>query len=272
VVTATPTSAGAGVFALRIPFLLVPRGLSDVDAADKVKLRQGHGKIRLHNAGIHSGTADFYALGGMDRRDAPGPTDLRAVGVQTLPATALGVDDPDDRGVIFAVNTFERWGNPGENEIDVIVDTNQDGAPDFFVVGVDFGLVTTGNPDGTFASFIFDADGNFVDAWNAVAPMNSSTVLLPALASDLGLTPAKGGFDYTAQAFNLFGPGAPDEMEGSGAFDAFAPAQSTGEFVSLSPGERAKARVTGTRGSRWMVVSFDDANGTRQADIIRAVR
>jgi minor extracellular serine protease Vpr len=275
VVTATPTSSGAGIYSLRIPFLLVPRGLSDIaPESNRVNVnKKGNGEIRLRNNGIHDGTADFYALGATDPRDAPGPTDLRAVGVQVLPTEALGVPaDANDRALIFAVNTYERWSNPGETVFEVSVDTNKDGAPDFFIDGEDAGLVTAGVPDGTFAAFIFDAAGNLVDAWNTVAPMNSSTVLLPALASDLGLTADSGGFDYGVASASQVEVGTADEIADTGSFNAFDPAQSTGEFVDLGAGDRARVPVTGDRRSRWMVVTFDDANGGRQADIVRARR
>lgn len=268
--TATPTSSAAGDLTLRIPFLLVPRGLSDIEATAKDR-RHRATEIRLANRGVHAGTADFYALGARDPRDAPGPTDLRAVGVQSLPGEVLG-EGSDDRALVFAVNTFERWGNPGENQIDVIVDTDGDGEPDFFVEGADLGLVTAGVPNGIFVSFIFSAAGDLVDAWNTVAPMNSSTVLLPALASDLGLTASDGDFDFTAVAGSVVLRGTADEIEGSGSFNAFEPAQSTGDFVALEPGEKASVPVSGRRHAAWMVVSFDDANGRAQADIVRAGR
>jgi subtilisin family serine protease len=272
VVTATPESSDAGVFALRIPFLLVPRGLSDIEADARV--RRGAGEIRLRNNGVHAGSAELYAFGARDARDAPGPTDLRAIGVESLPGEVLEAGAAD-RALVFAVNTYERWGNPGETEIDVLVDTDGDGSPDFIVAGVDLGLVTAGVPNGIFVSFTFRVVGDeieLVNAWNTIAPMNSSTALLPVLASDLGLTEAAGDFTYTAAASSVISRGTPDQMDGTGAFNAFRPAQSTGQFVSLNPGERARVPVTGHRRAAWMVVSFDDENGPAQADIVRARR
>jgi hypothetical protein len=59
-------------------------------------------------------------------------------------------------------------------EFDIAIDTgNSD--PEFFVVGVDFGALTTGDFDGRIASFILDAAGNLVDVWVPDAPMNGST-------------------------------------------------------------------------------------------------
>ncbi len=60
------------------------------------------------------------------------------------------------------------------------------------------------------------------------------------------------------------------EIEGSGSFNAFLPAQSTGDFVSLNPGQGASIPVTGGNRAAWIVVSFDDENGHPQADIVRA--
>ncbi len=272
VVTATPTSTGAGIYPLRVPFLLVPRGLSQVQSQTPVELRRGSGVLTVHNEGNHAGNADVYALGVTDPQDAPGPTDLRAVGVQAQPGDFLGMG-PDDRSLLFAVNTFERWGNPGESEFDVVIDTNGDGQADYVVVGVDDGLVFTGTPNGFFDSLIFDAAGNIVDGWGTVAPMNSSTVLLPAAASDLGLTAGHAGFTYTVVAGSVVERGTPDDMTGTGSFDAFAPAQSTGDFVTLAPGVKANIPVTASgRAPAWLVVTFDDANGAAQADVVRAAR
>ena len=53
-------------------------------------------------------------------------------------------------------------------------------------------VLLLGGFNGQVASFIFDASGNVVNAWLADAPMDSSTLLLPALASDIGLGKQKG--------------------------------------------------------------------------------
>jgi subtilisin family serine protease len=281
VVTATPTSAGAGVYPLRVPFLAVPRALSDVSVGSARPFKDNGGgtlesSVMVRNRGIRAGTADVYAWGLSDPRDSSDEMDVRSVGVQALPGEAAGAP-ATDRLLVFAVNTYGRWSNAAGNEFDIPVDTNDDGDPDFIVVGVDLGAVTAGDFDGRMASFVFDAAGNLVDAFFADAPMNGSTVLLPLLASDLGLTSGKGSFSYGLTAFDLREDNtAQDDVDGTATFDAYAPAQSTGDFLELAPGggpTRLGLTVDAARFSRapsqgWLVVTLDDRNGSAQADRI----
>ncbi len=100
------------------------------------------------------------------------------------------------------------------------------------MVGIDNGLIFAGVYDGLYVSLIFDADFNLIDGWLADAPLNGSTLILPALASDLGLATGAGSFTYWAVAYDGF-TGLADSTAKAGAFDAFAPAQSTGDFVAV---------------------------------------
>jgi len=141
------------------------------------------------------------------------------------------------------------------------------------VVGIDNGLISAGAYDGLYISVIFDAvTFDVVDAWLAAAPLNGSTLILPALASDLGLTEGDGSFTYWVAAFDGF-TGAADQTVVAPAFDAYAPAQSTGDFVPVPAKGKASVpawvapSATGVKG--WMVVTLDDRNGGRQADIVR---
>ena len=286
-VVATPTTGGAGVYTLRVPFELVPRGLSSVTAGAKsAYTRQGDtlaATVPLSNGGIHAGAADVYAWGISDANDVNGPADepmdIRAAGVQVLPDNVLTGEDepnPNDRALIFAVNAYGRWSNPSVNEFDVAIDLQNDGRPEFFVVGVDFGAVTAGAFSGQYASLVFDAAGNLINAWVADAPMNGSTVLLPTLASDIGLT--SGGtaktFRYAVAGFSIV-PGILVDTTSVAEFRAFEPPVSTGNFIPLAPGGSANLGVTVDRNRfanakqlGWMIVTQDDANGAAQADLV----
>jgi len=279
-ITATPTSSGAGVYPLRVPFLAVPRGLSEVFVGKASRFKGGQGAVReatvpVGNRGIHPGTADVYAWGLSDPRDSSDEADVRSAGVQVLPGEAVGAD-PSDRLLVFAVNTYGRWSNAAGDEFDIPIDTNGDGDLDFLVVGVDLGLVTAGDFNGQLASFVFDPEGNIVDAFIADAPMNGSTVLLPVLASDLGLTNTKAKFSYGLTSFVLREDHlAQDDVSGTATFNAYSPGQSTGDFLELAPGEVRQLTLTAdpkrlakTPSKGWLVVSLDDANGGGQADRI----
>jgi hypothetical protein len=289
VVVATPTSSGTGIYTLRVPYMFVPRGLSNVTNGAKsayTTLPSGDlsATIPVSNTGVHSGVADVYAWGITDANDTTGAEDsfdIRDVGAQLQPREFLCGTDPagvcgtaDDASLIFAINNWGTASNPAVNEFDIAIDKQNDGRPDAFVVGVDLGAVLTGTSDGRFASLIFDKDGNLVDAWVADAPMNGSTLELPALASELGLNPDSTGsekFNYWVNAFNLV-PGALVDTTAKGTFRVDKSPVSTGQQVGLAPGQSSTLTVTVDKGKfagspqlGWLIATLDDANGAAQA-------
>jgi subtilisin family serine protease len=283
-VVATPTTSGTGVYSLRIPYIGVPRALSNVTAGPRSAYTTSGGisraSIPVTNSGIHTGIADVYAWGLSDPQDLPATSiatnDIRAAGVQVLPAEALtGVADPSDRGLVFAINTWGKWSTASSNEFDIAIYGSNKHKPDYFVVGVDFGAVTAGAFDGRFASIIFDAAGNVVDAWVADSPANGSTVLLPALASEIGQTGKNTRFSYSVVGFSIEDSSLVDPVAGQAEFNTFNPALTTGQFVPLSPGGSASIPVAVDKGKLstapakgWLVVTLDDANGAAQADAV----
>ena len=298
-VTATPQAGGTGIYTLRVPFLLAPRGLSNITATASPAYTKGAAGQRTRsvvytNAGIHAGEADIYAWGIHDDNDVAHPEDsmdVRDVGVQVFPREALCGEDPvgtcgteNDRSLVFVINNYGPSSNPAISEFDIGISTQGNAAPEYFVVGVDFGAVTTGDFDGRFASLIFDAKTNdLLDAWVATAPMNGSTFELPVLASDIGLAPEGDStkFDYAVAAFSIV-PGDPDipganfvDVTGFGSFRSHQPPVSTGDFVSLNPGQSKAGTLTVDKGQLaaspvlgWLAVSLDDASGAPQAEEI----
>ena len=285
VILASPSGGGTGVFPLRIPFLLVPRGTSDLTAQPHTPFQNDDGfstaASLLANSGIHDGVVDVYSWGLSDPNDTAATTnDIRAVGAEAYDAGG------GETQIVFAVNTWNTWSNASVNEFDIGIDTNRDGDPDFWVIGFDLGYILTGDYTGQFAAFTTDADFNILDIWYADAPMNGSTVLLPTLASDLGLTSTSGPFDYIADGLSIEGA-APDFVDGTGTFDPVLtdPAVSNGDFFSM-PGSGSivtpkvatdttslQLRINQDRFANapalgWMVVTLDDPNGSQQADLI----
>ena len=159
-ITATPATTGPGLYPLRVAYLLVPRGLSNVQTTYVRKPNKPgpnlNAKLKVANHGVHDGAADTYALGRIDPRgDGGNGTDVRAIGVQSLPASVLtGNDDPSDRGLQFAINSYDRFSTEAPNEVDVAVDTDGDGAPNYFVVGIDDGQLFAGVIDGLYLSVV----------------------------------------------------------------------------------------------------------------------
>jgi minor extracellular serine protease Vpr len=272
---------------LRLQYLLVPRGLSNVVAGAPGVWTKASGmkdrwdsSVDLTNDGIHGGTADLYSWGISDPNEGGQPMDVRDVGVQALPGAAFGVSD-SDRGLVFLVNTWGQATNQSVNEFDVLIDTNHDGQPDFVVFGFDLGAVQTGSFNGQYASWTLDVStGNIVDAFLADAPMNGSTIELPTLASDLGLSQQGGSkkqeFSYTVNAFSVV-PGTFVDTTGTGRFNPFDPAVSSGDFAVVPAGGAAslplsvhKSQLQIQSPLGWLVASVDDANGAPQAAEISA--
>lgn len=276
-VVATPEGATPGQQTLRVAYLMVPRGLSDVRAGKPSPFRAASGStfsstLPVSNPGVHGGTADLYAWGATDAADTGSRgMDIRDVGVQSFP------DGNGDATLVFAINNWGPSTNQSVNEFDVAIDNDQDGLTDYYVVGYDIGKLLTGSFDGRFGSFVIDAKtGDLVDANFADAPMNGSVVELPAPASEVGVTGARPRFDYKAAGFSVLDSTLADET-GSASFDAFHPALSTGDFADVPSGgqatlplsmDRAAQRVAKSLG--WLVVSVDDANGAAQADEVPA--
>ncbi|MDB6042139.1 MAG: hypothetical protein JWM63_690 [Gammaproteobacteria bacterium] len=272
--TFTPTSSGMnGGVTLNVPYYQVPRVRSDVFATLAGHLNASHpkAKVALANVlGAITGNGDFYAWGLSGTRQGVTNFDTRAVGVQSIVAA-----DGSDSTLVFAVNTFERFSAPSPAEFDILVDVNGDGVPDFDVVGIDFGILSTGLFSGQYISAVVNlATGKVIPEFLADAPTDGSTVLLPVSASDLGITPKNPRFAYTAQTTNLL-DGTTGHLPGAAKFNAFTPAISNAMFVpvarnkvaltpvSIDPAEFAKTPALGL-----MVIVQDNPSGERQASLL----
>ena len=270
-VTATPTTTGPGIQRLRLQWLAVPRGLSDVSAAAAAPfVKQQTNNVYtsstvVHNAGIYNGGADFYAWGIKDAKDlaAGAGNDIRDVGVQSF----------SDGTIVFAVNGWNASSTQATQEYDVAIDLQNNGKPDYYVVGADFGAVTSGTFDGRFAAFLIDAKTGAVspNIYVADAPMNGSTALLPVSAADLGLKAANTSFHYWVNGFSIFG--GPTDTTDHAAYDTAKPGVSTGMYAALAGGQSAQVplwadydKLQSAPALGWLVVNTDDVGGPASAD------
>ncbi|HEY6909773.1 MAG TPA: S8 family serine peptidase [Myxococcales bacterium] len=265
IVTLSPTTAnGNGGAALTIPYLLVPRARSAVNTqiSDDFGPRHPSAVARLRNESrVVAGTADFYAWGLRGSNAAAGDAGLRAVGVQSIADPDLG------QILVFAVNTFDRWSSASTTVFDILVDVNGDGKPDFDIETADLGLFTTGSFTGQVVSAVFDLNnGGGILEFFATAPTDGSTILIPVVAADAGITPANPRFTYSAQGLD-FTTGKSDALAGPAAFNAFNSAISTGAFATLAAGAQTTiplsidpAEFALTPPLGVMVVSLENAN------------
>ena len=271
---------------LRVPYYLVPRAESKVDAnvAPGTKLAPGQtATINLSNSpdAAIPGDADFYAWGLKDRNEGKSlthsPADVRAVGVESFPFSA------SQQLLVFAVNTYDAWFSPATQEFDIYVDVNGDGHDDYIVVGADQGAVQTGTPNGRLASFVFSthSGGAAVDFF-ATAPTNGSTVELPVLSgrlcrtSEPCLSSANPRITYHVVSFDLNNGGV-DEVAGLAKYNAWTPSISVGDFQTLTPGASSTSDVS-IDPTEWaltpalgsMIVTLDNKNGQDEANLIEA--
>jgi len=251
----TPAAGANRSVALGVPYYAVPRVSANVSTAlspltDVPPIRFGLATITNAGGGI-PGTANLFTWGLHGPNERHGRIDLRAAGVQ-----AFDVDE--GRIVIFAINTFRGWSSPETQEFDVLIDSDGDGAPDFDVFNVDFGLLTAGVRD------------DFVGR----APTDASTIQLAVLAPSIGITPDHPRFRYTVSAFDLLSPDS-DAFTGTGQYNAFSSAVNDAEFVTVAPGDSSlftirvdPAELAVTRARGWMVISEDNKNGAAEAQLL----
>jgi len=229
--------------------------------------------VKLANPfGALDADADFYTWGLSDARDKARDAlgsgyDLRAAGVQSF-------DNDGDKLVVFAVNSWDRWGNAASNEFDVLVDTNADGTPDYAVFSADSGLIRSGDANGTAEVFVYEiaTDDLSASGYLAQAPTDSSTILLPVDASALGLTEASGAFSYTVESSSSAYAGEEDAFAGSAAYNPWAKAIEDGDYVTVARNKSVKlsvavdnANLAAQKPLGLMVVVYDNKAGGKEA-------
>lgn len=310
VVVMKPTTLTSSKQLLRMRFGMTPRGVSRINPSAKTAYTNSGNfsstRITVKNYGIHRGTADVYTWGLLDGNEGYESNDIRAVGLASVRGD---FSDPQVGGtandvlLVWAINTWGRWSNAAINEFDINVDTrncttaeaaqgcaNED--PEFVVVAVDCGLLTTGDFEGHMCTATFTADfsAGFIVA-EITPPTNGSTLNVLTLASFIGLS-AKGDRDFYYYANSIayldYSAGEGNDFAGNGSgnttgryrfsrYDVFNPVLSSGDSAALNPGESARLTLTvdRTRYDRrfmkgWMIVNMDDPNGADQADLIQA--
>jgi hypothetical protein len=213
-------------------------------------------------------TADFYAWGLQDRNDRLGSLDLHAAGVQSATAGT-------DQVLVFAINTYKGWQTPETREFDVLIDSDGDGKPDYDVFSADFGNVVTGSFNGEQVAFIVNLKtGDLSADFDAVAPLNASTILLPVVASSVGVTTANPRFKYTVQSFDLLSTDS-DSFDTVAPFNAFQSAVTTGVLETVNPNKVVGVTVNVNRAEfaktpplGLMIVSPDNKNGVREVNLL----
>lgn len=279
-VSGNVTLTGGGM-TLRVPYLLVPRSLSDIGAkAQGLDGDNTSANVTVTNKkGAITGSADFYTWGLEDRNDVNenamggGGYDVRAVGVQSFPFGATQL-------LVFAINNHDRWSNAAVNEWDININNDADPEPEFTVFAFDSGAIRAGSFNGLLEVFFVNnaTGGLFASGFLASSPTDSSTLLLPIPANALGLTPADGSFSYDAVSFSLEGPGF-DVVDGVASYNPFDKALEDGQFEEVARGAAVTVPVAIDPVAfdqqdplGLMVVGIDDKSGKDEADLLKARR
>jgi minor extracellular serine protease Vpr len=129
--------------------------------------------------------------------------------------------------------------------------------------------------NGQIVAAIFDLNTGALSAdFLASAPTDASTILLPVLASSLGVTPASPRFAYSAQSFDLLSTDT-DAFAAAAGFNAFSSAVSNGLFIAIDPDTTVLVPIAVnsiefalTPAKGLMVVTPDNKNGAAEADLV----
>ncbi len=214
---------------LRVPVYSAPRPASQMSAPDSVQMTSGAtqtGDLPLTGTPVDQGTGDesIFSIAGifeLQAESGPAPectdevttgcvhnadeesADLKYVGTT---ATAYGPDPIDDGFAYFAIATHGPWYTAAsQNEFDVLIDTNNDGTPEFVtintrladtdvLVSATFDLETGDNVDLQYL--------NDIPADIDTAVFDSDVLVLPVYVGALGVTEANSRISYAVESYS----------------------------------------------------------------------
>jgi minor extracellular serine protease Vpr len=270
-IIAAPGGGGNAGIPLSVPYYGVIRPAANVNTTIKPKLSLRRTSSTATVTNVNSeipGIVDVYAWGLSDGAEDQGYVDIRGVGAQAFPNGASQL-------VVIAVNTSKAWSTPSLVEVDVAIDSNLDGTPDFVVIGLDLGQLNGTGFTGQIGAGVLDLNtGALTVQFLAAAPTNSSTILLPFDAALIGVTPENPRFAYSVATFDLNSADT-DATDTTAVFNAFTSSVSQGDFlainpnqvlsvpVALDPAEFAQSPALG-----HMIVTLDNLSGAAEADLI----
>ncbi|GIV97869.1 MAG: hypothetical protein KatS3mg057_2526 [Herpetosiphonaceae bacterium] len=234
--------------ALKVPFYAAPRPASDMRASGSLDFgTSSSASLPLVGTGVNTGQQSslVWALELHERSVNDSWTsgiqdsgDLKYVGVGS-DVSATGTLT-DDTFIYFGVATYGPWSTPQapyDVEFDIYIDTDRDGSSDFVIFNYNaLQLLGGGDADDTLISVIYDLNASdVVDFWfinglmasTDTAPYNSSVLVLPATAGNLGLTEGNSRFNYYVVTYQRETTGVSD-ISAIHTFDPAAPALDAG--------------------------------------------
>ncbi len=188
---------------VHVAWQVLPRKSGDVRVPGGTSI-EADSTVALQNVGLGTAAIDVYSLVGTSPdkpASRPGMNspviDLKAVGVQTIPVGADFCGPADSFVYRVALSTWERQTTaivPGE--IDVDLDVDHDGTPDFNVFSAPASAPDLG--DGRALTYVYDYAAKTLDAWFFTDHgTNDSNTILTFCGDQLGLDASNFGDPWT---------------------------------------------------------------------------
>ena len=276
----TLTQKGGGDV-LRVPFLILPIARADVDLATGGHGSSSDSSLTFKNTGLQSSGVDIFQFGAYSPHQ------------QLIPRTPGAPRDPSDwfdirytgaraydvsfgRILEFGLATYGPWSTASNMETDVYLDANNDGTPDYLVAVLDYGLLTTGTPNGLMASAVcalpsFTCFAEFlVSNANNVAWQTAPIVLddLNYVGSLFGLPlidASNPSFSYYVVTTDL--QTGYYDVSGRATFNAITPTIDVDlNSFELAPGSMQTVNVVGS--GKLLVLFENNIGGTDQSLLV----
>ncbi len=238
--------------------------LAVVDPAAEMEVDFDDGALEFENDSDTVAFADGFTLaarGGLLLDKTPFAIDATGYRTNNL----FGYDV-----VQFGVSSDKAWNSLSESEIDIWLDTDEDGVFDYVLVAVDLGFLLGSGPTGDVATALFDlSTGRGTLQWFADSDLNDrvATLTVDRTGATGFLDPGDTTFDYMMVMFGR--AGSVDLQFGSvDLADEVVPDVAS---FGLLPGDEATVGVTGPDGSR-MVWFFMNNEEKKQVDVVKVER
>ncbi len=172
----------SGDSSLRVGYLGVVDPASDISAG-RVKPGQQN-MLSFTNDGESDGFVDTFTYTGA------GSGSIAAMGVRSI----------EDNILEFGIGSATAWDSPARHEVDILLDTDQDGTPDYLLVAADLNLLTGAPyPNGVVVTALIDlSSGSGNLEYYGIVDLNDQSQILPVdLRGDFGfLSKTDDDFDY----------------------------------------------------------------------------
>jgi hypothetical protein len=247
-----------GVDELRVGYLAA------VDPTSRVRTQASNpaGKLTLRNPGKSLGFADGFTLAGQNGLVLSGaPNSIRAFGFRTANLDGFDV-------VQFGLATDRAWESLSAYEVDIYLDTNEDGTPDYILVALDLGYLLGASPTGEVATALLNlSTGDFLLEYFALSDLNdASAVFTVDRFGDFGFLEAGDTtFDYTVFTFDIRS-GTFDAQEGS--IDLANEIVASESSLALDTGTSATVDLSGSLPGK-MLWLFPNNTADTQSTVVK---